>query len=130
MQPAGYETRDLKGYGESPPNPKWPNNAKIAISFVVNYEEGGENTPVNGDAKSEVFLNETPGGTPKTERDLNMETLYEYGSRCGFWRILRLFEKFKFRFTCYAVGKAVELNPGVVDAMQSRGHEVASHNHR
>ena len=72
--------RDLVGYGETPPHPQWPNNAKIALSFVVNYEEGGENTVLNGDAGSEVFLNETPGGKSREgKRDINMETQYEYG---------------------------------------------------
>jgi allantoinase len=125
MSAIGYEKRDLKGYGEHPPSANWPNNKKLAISFVLNYEEGGENTPYNNDTYSEVFLNETPGGTPRKERDLNMETIYEYGSRAGFWRVLRLFEQYKMRFTCYAVGKAVQENTCVVDAMQSRGHEVA-----
>ncbi|KAJ3201681.1 hypothetical protein HK099_002127, partial [Clydaea vesicula] len=120
----------LKGYGEKAPHPRWKKGAKIAISFVVNYEEGGENNVLLGDKGSEVFLNETPGGTSRQQRDLNMETQYEYGSRCGFWRLLRMFEKYEFKFTCYAVGKAIELNPEVVDAMESRGHEVASHNYR
>ena len=128
---SNFDIRNLVGYGEQPPNPQWPNNASIAINFVVNYEEGGENTIVNGDGASEVFLNETPGGTPRQGvRDMNMETQYEYGSRCGVWRILRLFEAHKFKFTCYAVGKAVESNPSVIQAMERAGHEIASHNYR
>ncbi|KAJ3043251.1 hypothetical protein HDV00_005571 [Rhizophlyctis rosea] len=123
--------RDLIGYGAQPPNPKWPGGAKICLSFVINYEEGGENTVVNGDAGSEVFLNETPGGQSRVGvRDMNMETQYEYGSRCGFWRLLRLFDSFKFTFTLFAVGKAVELNPSVVVETEKRGSEVASHNYR
>ncbi|KAJ3091607.1 hypothetical protein HK102_014093 [Quaeritorhiza haematococci] len=128
---SSFYERDFVGYGQFPPNPKWPNNAKLAISFVVNYEEGGENTVLNGDAGSEVFLNETPGGTSrKGIRDINMETQYEYGSRCGVWRIMRLFAEKGFRFTCYAVGSAVEKHPGVIQAMEAAGHEIASHNHR
>ncbi|KAH9272379.1 60S ribosomal protein L44 [Batrachochytrium salamandrivorans] len=98
--------RDIGGYGMEPPHPRWPNGAALAINFVVNYEEGGENSVLNGDSASEVFLNETPGGAPKQgARDMNMETQYEYGSRCGVWRILRMFKKHQFKFTCYAVGR-------------------------
>ncbi|KAJ3039515.1 hypothetical protein HK097_002819 [Rhizophlyctis rosea] len=124
-------TRDLIGYGPTPPNPKWPNGAKICLSFVINYEEGGENTVMNGDKGSEVFLNETPGGQSRVGvRDMNMETQYEYGSRVGFWRLLRLFDSFAWKFTCYAVGKAVELNPAVVVECEKRDCDVASHNYR
>lgn len=123
--------RNLKGYGANPPNPQWPNNASIAVSFVLNYEEGGENTVVNGDTSSETFLNETPGGAPRLGvRDIAMESQYEYGSRCGLWRVMRLFGKYGHRFTCYAVGKAAELNPGAIQAMEDSGHEIASHNYR
>ncbi|KAI9343897.1 hypothetical protein DFJ73DRAFT_790222 [Zopfochytrium polystomum] len=125
-----FDKRQLRGYGEHPPNPKWPNGARIALSFVVNYEEGGENTPDNGDEFSEVFLNETPGGLKKPERDMNMETQYEYGTRVGVWRILRLFAEKNFKFTCYAVGRAVELTPEPIKAMSDAGHEIASHNYR
>lgn len=120
------ERRDFIGYGKSPPNPCWPGNAKLAINFVVNYEEGGENCVLSNDLASEVFLNETPGGIPRPHRDINMETQYEYGSRCGVWRILRLFNKFKMKFTCYAVGKAVEANPDAIRAMEKEGHEIGS----
>ncbi|KAJ3203987.1 hypothetical protein HDU83_005430 [Entophlyctis luteolus] len=124
--------KQLAGYGANPPHPRWPRGARIAISFVVNYEEGGENTPANGDARSEVFLNETPGGTPRTERDMNIisESQYEYGSRVGVWRILRLFKEKQWKFTCYAVGKAVELCPEPIKAMVADGHEIASHHYR
>ncbi|KAH6566478.1 hypothetical protein BASA62_006663 [Batrachochytrium salamandrivorans] len=123
--------RDVGGYGMEPPHPRWPNGAALAINFVVNYEEGGENSVLNGDSASEVFLNETPGGAPKQgARDMNMETQYEYGSRCGVWRILRMFKKHQFKFTCYAVGRAVELNPVVIQTMEKAGHEIASHNYR
>ncbi|KAJ1549524.1 hypothetical protein HK405_014204 [Cladochytrium tenue] len=122
--------RDLAGYGATTPDPAWPGGAHIAISFVVNYEEGGENTLANGDARSEVFLNETPGGAPRAERDMNMESQYEYGSRVGVWRLLRLFAERGWHFTCYAVGRAVELHPAPVAAMAAAGHEVASHAYR
>ncbi|KAI9328282.1 hypothetical protein BDR26DRAFT_59141 [Obelidium mucronatum] len=125
-----FSKRDLAGYGRTPPNFKWPNDSFIAVSFVLNYEEGGENTVFNGDSHSEVFLNECPGGQPLPQRDMNMESQYEYGSRAGVWRILRLFEEKGWKFTCYAVGKAVELNPEPVRAMASAGHEIASHNYR
>lgn len=104
---------------------------RIAISFVVNYEEGGENTVLNNDPGSEVFLNETPGGASRTGvRDINMETQYEYGSRCGVYRLINLFKRFNFKFTCYAVGRAVELNPKAIQEMEKAGHEIASHNYR
>jgi len=123
--------RDLFGYGPTPPDPQWPGEARIAVSFVLNYEEGGENTILNGDAASEVFLTETPGGTPiQGGRDLSTESMYEYGSRAGFWRILRLFEERKMRFTSWAVGRALELNPIAGKAMAAAGHEVASHGWR
>ncbi|TPX61931.1 hypothetical protein PhCBS80983_g00850 [Powellomyces hirtus] len=122
--------RDLVGYGANPPKFSWPNGAKIALSFVVNYEEGGENTPVNGDSSSEVFLNETPGGQPRPARDMNMETQYEYGSRSGVHRLQSMFDNLGFHFTCFAVGRAVEFNPSAVAAMDRAGHEVCSHNYR
>ena len=123
--------RNLIGYGPNPPDPQWPGEARIAVSFVLNYEEGGENTILNGDAASEVFLTETPGGTPIVGgRDLSTELMYEYGSRAGFWRILRLFSERNMRFTSWAVGRALELNPAAGKAMAEGGHEVASHGYR
>ena len=123
--------RNLIGYGPNPPDPQWPGEARIAVSFVLNYEEGGENTILNGDAASEVFLTETPGGTPWVgERDLSTESMYEYGSRAGFWRILRLFDERGMKFTSWAVGRALELNPAAGKAMAESGHEVASHGWR
>ena len=123
--------RNLIGYGPNPPDPQWPGEARIAVSFVLNYEEGGENTILNGDAASEVFLTETPGGTPIVGgRDLSTELMYEYGSRAGFWRILRLFSERNMRFTSWAVGRALELNPAAGKAMAEAGHEVASHGYR
>ncbi len=123
--------RNLIGYGPHTPDPQWPGEARIAVSFVLNYEEGGENSILNGDAASETFLSETPGGIPvQGGRDLSIESMYEYGSRAGFWRILRLFEERQMRFTSWAVGKALELNPAAGKAMAAAGHEVASHGWR
>ena len=123
--------RNLVGYGQSPPDPQWPNGARLALSFVLNYEEGGENTVLNGDPASEVYLTETPGGVPlQGARDLSTESVYEYGSRAGFWRLLRLFAERNMRFTSWAVGRALELNPAAGKAMAAAGHEVASHGWR
>ncbi|WIM12249.1 allantoinase PuuE [Enhydrobacter sp.] len=123
--------RNLVGYGAHPPDPQWPGEARIAVSFVLNYEEGGENTILNGDAGSEIYLTETPGGVPlQGARDLSTESIYEYGSRAGFWRILRLFAERNMRFTSWAVGRALELNPVAGKAMAEAGHEVASHGWR
>lgn len=123
--------RNLIGYGPHPPDPQWPGEARVAVSFVLNYEEGGENTILNGDAGSEVYLTETPGGVPlQGARDLSTESIYEYGSRAGFWRILRLFAERDMRFTSWAVGRALELNPAAGKAMAEAGHEVASHGWR
>jgi len=127
-----YEVfRDLIGYADTPPDPQWPGNAKLAVQFVLNYEEGGENTVLNGDAGSEVYLTEVPGGQPVMgARDLSTESQYEYGSRVGVWRILRLFAERKISFTCYGVGLALERNPAVAKAMAAAGHEIASHGYR
>jgi putative urate catabolism protein len=123
--------RDFVGYGRDPPDPKWPGGARIAVQFVVNYEEGGESTVLNGDAHSEAFLSETPGGTPVSgDRNVNAETMYEYGSRVGFWRLMRLFEERALHFTSYAVGLALERNPEAALAMKQAGHEIASHGWR
>jgi len=123
--------RDLIGYGPNPPDAQWPGGARLAISFVLNYEEGGENTVLNGDAGSETYLTETPGGTALVgQRDLSTESIYEYGARAGFWRILRLFQDRGMHFTSWAVGRALELNPAAGKAMAEAGHEVASHGYR
>jgi len=123
--------RNLIGYGANPPDPQWPGDARIAVSFVLNYEEGGENTVLNGDAGSEVRLTEVAGLTPVVGgRDLSTESIFEYGSRAGFWRILRLFDERGLKFTSWAVGRALELNPGAGRAMADSGHEVASHGWR
>ncbi|TFK33269.1 carbohydrate esterase family 4 protein [Crucibulum laeve] len=128
-----YTPRDLVGYGKNTPNPEWPGGAKIAISLVLNYEEGSEVTPVNGDSVTEVLASEMgPGQTPMFggDRDVNMESLYEYGSRAGVWRILRLFDEYDVKCTAYAVGRALELNPEVGKSLSEAGHEVGSHGWR
>lgn len=123
--------RDLVGYGENPPDPQWPKGKKLALSFVLNYEEGGENTPLNGDPTSEIFLNEVPANEPLFGlRNTNTESIYDYGARAGVWRILRIFDEFEMPMTVYAVTRALELNPAVSRAFVERGHEVASHHHR
>jgi len=123
--------RDFAGYGATPPDPKWPGGARLAVQFVVNYEEGAENTVLNGDPASEVYLNETPGGAPaRGRRDPGMESMYEYGSRVGFWRLMRLFDEREMPFTCFAVGLALEKNPDAALAMHAAGHELASHGWR
>lgn len=127
-----FGPRDLAGYGRHPPNPQWPGGAKIAVSFVVNYEEGAERTVVNGDDQSESALWEQGGDRPGRigERAVNTESDYEYGSRVGIWRMLNLFEAHEMPITCYAVGQALEMNPAVAKALQEGGHEIASHAYR
>ena len=123
--------RDFVGYGADPPDPKWPGGARIAVQFVVNYEEGGERSVLDGDTHSEAFLSETPGVRPiEGARNINMETMYEYGSRAGLWRLMRLFAGRDIKFTCYAVGLAIEKNPDAAIAMHAAGHELASHGYR
>ena len=123
--------RDFLGYGPNPPDPRWPGGARLALSFVLNYEEGGENTVLNGDRGSEVYLQEVPGGTPTIgERAITVETQYDYGARAGVWRILRLFAERNLPLTIYAVGRALELNPTAARAFAEAGHEVASHGWR
>jgi putative urate catabolism protein len=123
--------RDMIGYGAAPPHPRWPGEARIAVQFVVNYEEGGENCVLHGDAASETFLSDI-ANPPAIQggRNMNIESIYEYGSRAGFWRLLRLFDKHGFPFTCFGVGMALLRNPDAVAAMQARGHEIASHGWR
>ena len=123
--------RDLVGYGANPPDPKWPNGARLALSFVLNYEEGGENTPLEGDPASEAFLHEVVGA-PATvgRRNLNTESMFEYGSRAGFWRVHRIFAEHGLPLTVYAVAQALERNPDAARAMVDAGWEVASHGWR
>jgi putative urate catabolism protein len=124
-------TRDLVGYGEHPPDPKWPGDARLALSFVLNYEEGGERTPLKGDPESEAYLHEVVGAPPTVgRRNLNTESMFEYGSRAGFWRVHRIFQAHGLPLTVYAVGQALESNPAVARAMADAGWEVASHGWR
>jgi len=119
--------RDLIGYGATPPDPRWPGGARVAVQFVVNYEEGAENSVLNGDAGSEAFLSEMVGAGSHPDRAMAMESLYEYGARAGFWRLHRLFTARGLPVTAFAVAKAMEANPAVVAAMQDAGWEIASH---
>ncbi|GAN53839.1 hypothetical protein Tasa_012_015 [Tanticharoenia sakaeratensis NBRC 103193] len=120
--------RDLIGYGASPPDLRWPNGARIAVQFVVNYEEGAENSVLHGDAGSEAFLSEMVGTRSIIgARCLQMESLYEYGSRVGFWRLHRLFTEAKFPVTVFGVAKALARNPEAVAAMKAADWEIASH---
>ncbi|KAK8135993.1 chitin deacetylase 1 [Apiospora sp. TS-2023a] len=125
----GYP-RDFKGYGEKGLTLQWPNNAKIAISFVINYEEGAERSVMHGDGMSEPMLKEQPGHYRVNERNYNAESEYEYGSRAGFWRMFRLFNKLRMKFTLYAVAQAVEEQPEVATRCVEEGHDVASHAYR
>ena len=120
--------RDLVGYGATPPNANWPGGARIAVQFVVNYEEGAENNVLNGDAGSEAFLSEMVGArSHEGARAMAMESLYEYGSRAGFWRLHRLFSSRNIPVTAFAVARAMEMNPNAVEAMLQAGWEIASH---
>ena len=123
--------RDMIGYGGTPPDASWPDKARIALQIVVNYEEGGENTILHGDAASEAYLSEMVGAQPMVgARNLNMESMYEFGSRAGVWRLLRLFERRKIPITVFGVGMALARNPEAVAAMVEGGHEIASHGWR
>ncbi len=120
--------RDLVGYGRLPPLAKWPGEARIAVQFVINYEEGGERNILHGDATSEAFLSEIPGAELwPGERHMNMESIYEYGARAGFWRLWRLFSERKVPVTVFGVATALERNPEAVAAMQESGWEIATH---
>jgi len=123
--------RDMVGYGRTPPDPQWPGKARIAVQFVLNYEEGGENCILHGDAASEAFLSEITTAQPiQGARNMNMESIYEYGSRVGVWRLMRLFEERGLPFTSFAVGMAIERYPELAQAMIEAGHEIASHGYR
>lgn len=123
--------RDLIGYGAQLIQPRWPHNARIALQFVVNYEEGGERCVLHGDSESEAFLSEVIGAVPIAgARHMNMESIYEYGSRAGFWRLHRFFSKRQIPVTVFAVAMAMERNPAVVEAMLNSNWEIASHGYR
>ena len=122
--------RDLVGYGRNPPHAQWPGNARIAVQFVLNYEEGGENATLHGDAGSEQFLSEMFNPASYPDRHISMEGIYEYGSRAGVWRILREFEKRGLPLTVFGVGMALERYPELATAFKELGHEIACHGHR
>jgi putative urate catabolism protein len=123
--------RDLRGYGRQVPDAQWPNGARVAVQFVINYEEGAENCVLHGDAASEAFLSEIVAAEPiHDQRHMNMESLYEYGARAGFWRLHRLFTSVGLPVTVFGVAMALERNPGVVAAMQEAEWEIASHGYR
>jgi allantoinase len=119
--------RDLVGYGRTPPHAPWPNGARVALQFVLNYEEGGENCVLHGDAASETFLSEIIGAQAFEMRHMSMESIYEYGSRAGLWRLLRMFEERKLPLTVFGVSMALKRNPEAVAAFQELGHEIACH---
>jgi putative urate catabolism protein len=123
--------RDLVGYGRTPPHPQWPAQARIAVQFVINYEEGGETSILHGDQASETFLSEIVGAVPlQGLRHMNMESCYEYGSRAGFWRLYRLFTDRGIPVTVYGVAMALARNPEAVAAMLAVDWEIASHGYR
>jgi allantoinase len=129
VQPNKYP-RDLKGYGRNPPHAHWPNGARIAVQFVLNYEEGGENSVLHGDAGSEQFLSELFNPPAFADRHLSMEGIYEYGSRVGVWRILREFERRGLPLTVFGVSMALQRCPEVTQAFVELGHEIACHGWR
>ena len=123
--------RNMQGYGRDVPDVRWPGDARIAVQFVINYEEGAENCILHGDHASEAFLSEIVGATPISgQRHMNMESLYEYGSRAGFWRLHRLFTERELPLTVFAVAMALERNPAIITAMQDAQWEIASHGYR
>ena len=120
--------RDLTGYGRTPPHANWPGGARIAVQFVLNYEEGGENCILHGDAASEAFLSEIMGAQPwPGQRHMNMESIFEYGARAGFWRIWRLFTALNVPLTVFGVATALMRGPEQVAAMKEADWEIASH---
>ena len=119
--------RNLIGYGPNPPHANWPGNARIAVQFVLNYEEGGESNVLHGDEYSEQFLSEIIGAVPYTDRHMSMESIYEYGSRVGVWRILKEFERRNLPLTVFAVATALQRHPDLTAEFQRLGHEIACH---
>ena len=120
--------RDLRGYGRHPPDPKWPGGARVAVQFVVNFEEGGENNILHGDKASEAFLSDVLGAQPwPGQRHANIESMFEYGSRAGFWRLHRMLTDRKIGVTVFGVATALQRNPEIVAAMKEAGWDIASH---
>src|SRR5678816_404029 len=123
--------RDLIGYGRRPPDPRWPGRARLALQIVLNYEEGGERSILHGDAESEAFLQEVVGALPLPHvRNLQGESVYEYGSRAGRWRLLRLFGERNVPISVFAVAMALARHPAAARAIVDAGHEVVSHGYR
>jgi allantoinase len=123
--------RDMIGYGAMPPDPKWPNGARLALQIVMNYEEGSEYSIPDGDGFSEMYLTEVPGATlGPNKRDLIVESVYEYGSRAGFWRLMRMFAERDIKVTVFGAALALERNPEAARAIRDAGHEVCSHGNR
>jgi putative urate catabolism protein len=119
--------RDLAGYGRTPPDPKWPEGKKLAVQFVINYEEGGEHSVLHGDRQSEAFLTEEPTVAFPNIRNINVESQYEYGSRVGWWRLYRLFTERKLPVTIFGIAASLQKNPEAVAAMKEANFEIASH---
>ena len=122
--------RDLIGYGDKPPHPHWPGQARIAVQFVLNYEEGGENSVLHGDEGSEQFLSEIIGAVSYNDRHISMESIYEYGSRAVVWIILNEFKKRNLPMTIFGIGMALERHPELVTKFVEYGHEIVSHGWR
>ena len=127
---SGDGRRDFIGYGREAPRPRWPGDARVAVQCVINYEEGAENCVLNGDAHAETFLSDIVGARPYPARHMSMESLYEYGSRAGFWRLYRLFREFDMPVTVFGVGLALRRNPEAVAAMLEAKWEIACHGYR
>lgn len=119
--------RDLAGYGRNPPDPKWPGGKKLAVQFVINYEEGGEHSILHGDRHSEAFLTEEPTGAFANIRNINVESQYEYGSRVGWWRLYRMFVSRKLPVTVFGIAASLQKNPEAVASMREANFEIASH---
>ncbi len=126
MSPETYD-RDLIGYGRRPPHPHWPGGARVALQFVLNHDEGAENNVLHGDAGSETFLSEIIGAQSFPARHMSMESLYEYGSRAGLWRVLRAFESRSLPLTVFGVAMALQRHPEALSAYRELGHEIACH---
>ena len=120
-------SRDLRGHGRNPPHARWPGGARVAVSFVLNYEEGGENNPLHGDPTSETFLSELVTAQAYENRHMTMESMYEYGSRAGVWRILREFDTRGLPLTIFGVVAALERYPELLARFMARGDEIANH---
>jgi len=125
------DDRDLIGYGARPPDAKWPGGARLALQFVMNYEEGGERSILHGDGEAESFLQEVVGASPvRGARNLQVESIYEYGSRVGFWRLMHVFAERSIKISVFAIGMALERHPEAAAAIVEAGHEVVSHGWR